>query len=638
MTAETTVLDLIGDARDFAASSYDSASRLISSAVSASGGFVTLQPRPLNFSATPPESVDDSSDPGEFGDGFTRPAGKPGSLDLEAVHLPTLPTFPSAPEALDTADLFDVSRPAFDIAGFSGTRPVVNTAVSLPEVPQLREYDDPETTPLDLRDMPSVTPPRFDRQGVTVSNPGEAPDLSTAYKARLTEVVPQLRDWVESYADQWITKYAPQYHTAMAALEAKIAGGLSGGTAMSDAIEQQIFDRAVSRSEEERVNMDLEASESFARRGYDLPPVALHAQLARNREIVARATSAAARETAIERARLEHQHVQFVMQLSSSIRDAVRGQVLNYAGLLAQLNGQAIQDAQTFAGYMGEVYRLMVTRAELDLRHLGTLAEIYETELKSALADLEIYKIEMEAAKTKKDAELADVGVWEKKIAAQETRINLYLGELRGVAEKLNAERLKVEVFGQEVQAYTAQVQGKTAEFQAYRAAIDGDAAKVQAYAEEVRAYATGVEASRAKIQAESAMTEAGVQYNRNLISVFQAELDAWTKELDAEGRRFTSSSEAYRARLDRYKAKLETQIALRRDQYEADRLDLQAATTKVDSDTRIAMTQGQLFQERIGLIARTAMAGAQAHGEMAGAAVSAQNTMVNLVNETLNG
>jgi hypothetical protein len=534
--------------------------------------------------------------------------------------------------------LFQFSRPAFDVGGFTGTKPNVNTDVEFPSAPTLREYDDPETTPLDLRDMPAVTAPRFDRGGLTISNPGLPPEAAEAYKVRLSEVVPQLRDWVDSYTDQWIARYAPQYHTAMATLEAKIAGGMAGGTAMSDAIEQQIFDRAVSRSEDERVNLDTEAAESFARRGYDLPPVALATSLARNREAVARAASAAARDTAIERAKMEHQHVQFVMQLSNSIRDAVRGQVLTYAGLLTQLNGQAIQDAQAFAGLMLDAHRLLQARTELDLRHLSTLADIYETELKSALADLEIYKLEMEAAKTKKDAELADVSVWEKKISAQETRVNLYLGELRGVAERLNAERLKIEVFGQEVQAYTAQVQGKSAEFQAYRAAVDGDVAKVQAYAEEVRAYGAGVDAGRAKVQAESAMTEAGVQYNRNLIAVFDAELNAWTRELDAEGKRFESSVEAYRARLARYKEKLDAQIALRRDQYEADRLDLQAATSRVDSDTRIVMTQGQLLQERLKLIAQTAMSGAQAHGEMAGAAVSAQNTMINLVNETLNG
>lgn len=512
----------------------------------------------------------------------------------------------------------------------------MDTDIEFPDAPQLQEYEAPETTALSLRDTPTVTVPTFDPQ-VSVTNPGDAPDLATSYRNRLNEAIPQLRDWVETYADAWIDKYAPQYHTAMAALEAKIADGYAGNTALPDDVEQQIFDRGVSRAEAERANLDSEAAERFSRRGYRLPPVALASQLARNQELVARSAADVAREVAIKRAELEHQHVQFVMQLSSSIRDAMRGQVLQYASLLVNLNGQALQDAQQLTAVMSDAYRLLVERARLDIDHLRILADVFETQMKAALADIEVFKIEMEAAKTRKDAELADVEVWSKKIDAQNTRINLYLAQLKAITEQVGIERLRVDIFGQEVSAYAALVGAKEAEFGAYRAAIQGDEAKVSAYTEQVRAYGATVDAARTKVQAESAITDVNVQYNRNLIDIFQAELEGWKTQVSAESDRVRTNSDVYRAALDRYRTRISAQVDDNRLRYDASRLDLEARRAQTEADVRTLLAQADLLSKRVQLIAQTAMSGAEAHGSMASSAVSAQNTMVNLVNETVN-
>lgn len=636
MTAEATVNDIITDARSFADDSYDAASSLVQSAQSASTSSVSLTPRRLYFTAPDPVSLDHDENPGNFEDGFTIPAGKPEVPLLETLHIPELPDFPDAPDTLDTSGLFQFDRPAFDLAGFTKTAPDVDTDITFPNAPVLQEYEAPETSELDLRATPSVTAPVFD-PGVTISTPEDAPDFVAAYKTRITDAVPQFRDWVETYSDAWIDRYAPEYHTALAKLESKIADGYEGNTAMPDAVEQQIFDRGVSRAEQERGSLDSEAAERFSRRGYTLPPVALSSQMAANQRAVARNAADVSRDLAIRRSELEHQHVQFVMQISSSLRDAMRNQVMQYANLLVTVNGQALQDAQQVGALMTEAYRFMFERARLDHEHLKTLAAVYETELKSALIDLEIFKVEMEAAKTRKDAELADVEVWAKKIDAQNTRINLHLAELRAITERVGVERLRVDIFGQEVSAYTALTNAKESEFGAYRAAISGDEALVSAHSEKVRAYGIETDAARTKIQAESALTDVGVQYNRNLIDVFKAELSGWLGELDAEGKRFDGSTSSYRSRLDLYKTRLSAQLDEQRSVFDSSKLDLDAQRSQVDADLKVMLAQADLLSQRIGLIANTAMAGASAHADMASSAVSAQNTMVNLVNETVN-
>jgi len=638
MSSEETVTEIINSAREFANASYENAADLINSAQTAAMGFSYVNPRPLRLNTDAVGSLDETLRPGRFGDSFKKPWGRPEfNDDLQTIPIPTLPDFPDPPPELNTEGLFDIDRPALDFGGFEGTNPDINLDVQFPAKVEVREYDAPETTELQLRDTPEVTVPTFDPD-LDYQMPGEAPDVTPQYRIDVENSVAQFRDWVETHTDAWVLKHNPKYYEAMDQLEAALQRGYEGNTAMPDSVERQLFDRGVERAEAQRVQMDDEASERYARRGYKIMPVALGGQLARNQEVVARATADVAREVAIERAKLEHQHVQFVMQLSSAIREGIRGNVIQYAGVLLQTNQQAMEFAKHVGDYILETYRLTLDRARLQFDHMRTIAAIYETQMKAALADIEVFKIEMEAAKARKDAELADVDVWTKKIDAENTKINLYLAELRGVSEQLNAEKLKIDVFGEEVSAYTALVQAKSAEFSAYKAAIDGDAALVDAYSQQVRTYSAQVDAARTKVQAESAASSAVVEYNKGLIDIFRAELSGYTADIDAEAKRFDASSDAYRSSLDAYKTHLTSKIEELKLEYDRSRLELQAAIAQNESDVKIAMNNAQLFTERMKLRANTTMAGATAFGDMGAAGVAAQNTMVQLVNETLNG
>lgn len=636
MSAEATVEDIINDARNFANESYDSATDLIDSAWNAAQGTVLLDPRALQFATSPDDPISAVA-PGLFDDGFRPPITRPDAPSLETFYLPQTPGFPDEPDALDTSELFQFNKPVFDLGGFDGTIPVLNIDYTYPDAPDLTEYPDPVTTPLDLRDTPDIDAPTF-QNNVTIHDPGDSPELVDPYLSTLEDAAPAFRAWIETYADSWLNQYAPEYHTAMAQLETALARGYDGNTALPDAVEQQIFDRAVSRSLDEQDRMDQETVNTFKKRGYKVPPISMFGALNANSQVVAQTASAAARETAIERAKMENQHVQFVMQLSSSVRDGMRGQILQYSNLLLNINGQAIDHAKTVASLLAETYRMLVTRAELDLRQTETLAKIFETEMKSAMADLEIYKIEMEGAKTKKDAELADVSVWAKKIDAQNTKINQYLAELKGISEKAGIEQLKLTQFGEEINAYTAQVKAKDSEFGAYKAAISGDTALVDANMQVVRSYGINVDAQKTKLDAEVAVSDSIASYNRNLTDVFKSELGAYETDVRAETSRLSGNIDVQKIALDRYSTVLRGEVDTLRIGYDKERLDLEAARAQLNGDVRTLLAQGQIFQRQLALRAQTAMSGATAFGSMASSAVSAQNTMVSLVNETLNG
>lgn len=636
MSSETTLQEIIDEARAFAETSYASAADLVSNAQASAQGFTLLTPRILNFSTEDMPDLDPHLAPDVFVDAYVKPGEFPEIGTLETIPVPDLPSFPDAPEDFDSSGLFDFQRPAFDIGDFDGQRPQVDLDATFPDAPTVPEYDEPDSIDVQLRDMPQITPPTFEAD-TSVELPDLPEDFAAAFRVDVRSAVPEFRDWVESYTQAWMARHAPNYGEAMAQLQAAIERGMEGNTAMPDAIEAQIFGRGVDRAEAERARLDAEASERFARRGYKLPPLALAGQLARNQASVARAAADVAREVAIERARLEHQHVQFVMQLSSSILDSIRNQAIQYAGLLLQINGQAIDYAARLGQLSVETYSKLIERARLSFDHMRTLATIYETELKSALADVELFKVEMEAAKLRKDIEATDVDIWKSKIDAANMRINLYLAELKGVSERLGVEKMRIDIYGQDIAAYASLVQAKTAEFNAYRAAIDGDKAMVDAYTSEVQAYRSRVDAEGTRVRAQAVATDAIASYNRNIVDTFRAEVAGYSAEVDAESKRFASSVDRYQAQLEAYKTDLESQISQLRVGYDKERLDLETKRAQLEADVRTMVAQGELFSEQIKLRANTAMAGATAMSGMGEAAVGAQNTMIELVNQTLN-
>lgn len=637
MSSEATLQQIIDEARAFADSSYNAAAALVSNAQASAQGFSLLTPRILNFSTDALADLDPRLAPEAFTDVYLRPGEFPEVAALETVPVPDLPTFPDPPPEFDASGLFDFPRPVFDFGDFDAQRPDVDLDVTFPTLPPIQEHEAPDTVAVELRDRPAITVPTFEAD-THVDMPDLPADFAANFRIDVASSIPEFRDWVETYTQAWLDRHAPNYTSAMEALQAAIARGLEGNTAMPDSVEDQLFQRGVDRAEAERARLDAEAEQRYAKRGYKIMPLALAGQLARNQEAVARAAADVAREVAIERARLEHQHVQFVMQLSDGLLNAVRGQAIQYSGILLQVNGQAVDYAARLGQLSVETYNKLLERARLAFDHVKTLALIYETELKSAMADIELYRLELDAAKLRKDIEAIDVDIWKSKIDAANLRINLYLAELKGISEQLNVEQMRIDVYGKDIAAFSALVQAKAAEFQAYRAAIDGDKALVEAYASQVDVYRAQVEASGVRVRAQATATEAVASYNRNIVDTFRAEVQAYGTEVDAESKRFSSSVERHRAQLEAYKTDIEAQISELRIGYDKERLDLEARRAQLDADVRTMIAQGELFSEQIKLRATTAMAGATAMSNMGEAAIGAQNTMIELVNQTLNG
>ena len=633
MATEDTVSDIITDSRNYAESTYDLAIEITGQAMSAAAGFSYPEEFPFQFNSEDLTEPTFPIPPSGFGDNYNVVATIDSLSGLDEIYVPEIPIFPTAPTPLDTSTLFDFERPVYDIPPFSESAPDIDTDITVPTAPTINAIDAPVVTVPSLPEVPDITIPTFDEEFEGIDPPA-IEDLAQRYIDEHDSILPEFKDFVESNVAGWVSDYAPEYHDALAKLEAKISNDMDGGTAMSDAIEQAIFDRAKDRAETERTRLDKEVVLQASKRGFSILPGSTLCGLKHNQQLTAENVSNAAIEVSIERARLEQQHIQFVMEMSNQIRNYMVGAFLQYAGILLNTNQQAMTYSKDIVEAVVEEYNAILKVYDLKMRLYEVLARVYEVRVKSALAELEEYKISVEAAKLEMEVEKLEVDVYAQQINAQKSLVEMYATQLRAVITEAELEKLKVEIFESQVNTYLSQIKGKVAEFEVYKSAISGDEARVDAYAAVVNAYRAEVAAAGTKIDAEKAISQVNIANNNNIIDQYKAELAGYIAEVDAEGKRFDSSTRAYITGLEAYRAELNAELETYKIKYEKSKLDLDATIAEYQGETGRRIKVSELFQEHIRLQAQTALGASQVASSVAGAALNATNSMVSIAAE----
>jgi hypothetical protein len=631
MTIDDTVNAIIADSRSFAQESFDAAIALTNDAVNEADASATFNEPAFSANIADFERPSTPSDPGIFTGQFFRPDSEPTRPVFQPIYVPDIPDLEAAPTPLDTSNLFTIPRPDFIVPDFTDVAPDINTTFDFPESPTVVFPDAPVQSEIEVPDAPQLTLPKFGFS-FTEADPDALGDLSASYEQAFNQAVPQLRAALETQMEVLIDRFAPEYHTALARLEAKIEAGMDGGTAMSENVEQSIFDRARYRAEEEYSAAMKDMERQISSRGFPMPPGLLNELTVQVRVKMAKDVVAAATDVAIERARLEQQHAQFIMQVSATLRQSMLNAMLQYSAQLLEINSQALQFSRELNQFAVEVYNLNLQRYQALVQVYRTRAEVYETELKSALADMQAFELEIQAVKLRKDIEQQDFQIYVEKIRAQSTKIDLYRAQLEGVSTEAGVQRLRIELYGEKVRAHSLLVQAKEAEFGAYRSALEGDMAKVQAHAEEVRAYQARVQAFEAQAGVEQTRAQVGLESNRNIAAVYESDIRRYLADVDVEKAVFEGDLREYLAAVDKYKTDLAAELDILRARQANEELELRADLSRYDGKLRSAIEKANLRKTLIDIRARTSVAAADVLNTMAAATLQSQNTMVQLV------
>ena len=481
-------------------------------------------PTPPNFefnnlptgNVTAPSSVN-------FGDVSELRAPSIESIDIDSVDTDEIPTFnssigsitlPAPPGAIDLSAKPD--------------RPKLN-AIIIPGAPEIVQPD--------LGDLIAINIPTF-RFPELPTFDGTAPTID--FVAPSTTLI-----WAE-----------PVYaSTNLTDIQARVKAMLGGGTGLPAAVEAALFDRARGREDVLGLKARQEAFDTFAGRGFTMPPGMLAAQVNAVIEDNRLKASAINRDILTQSAQWEIENLRFAVQQGIALE-----------GTLIAMFQQMAQRAFEAARYRVEaevsIFNAKVGLFNAQQNAYQVAASVYKTRLEGALAVLEVFKAEIQAQQAIGQLNEQTVKVFQAKLEATRNQVEIYKATMEGVRAQSDVNKNEIEAYKADVSAYAEGIQAQKVIFDAYDSQIKGELGKTQIIEAESRAFAATVQAydSRSNIKVKNLQVK---------IEAMQAATSRFSARADMERSRVTSQlgvvqarAEAYRADIGRFSAELNAQTS----------------------------------------------------------------------------
>lgn len=510
---------------------------------------------------------------------FTLPGGEPAALsdtlpditiDDFAVGVPTT-TFPTAPTLT---------------FGAAPTIPAIGT-ITVPSAPMVTMPDAP--TYLSLS---TVTFGGLDIHADWLTKLETIPELTLASPTPYSYIA------------------GPEYSSALLdGLKAVLVDRLTGGSGLTPAVEQAIWDRARSRETQLGLANEAEIMRASEAMGFQLPAGVLAVQLREARQNYYDKLSTLSRDVAIKQAELEQENLKQTIAAGMDLE----GKLIDYSYKLEELT---FQTAKAYADNAIQVYNAAVEGYKALLSGYQTYAGAYKTIIESELAKVEVYKAELSGEQTKASINNTLVQQYKAQIEASMAQVEIFKAQVGAAQTLVQLEQAKIGAAGEQIRAYVAQVNAETSKVEAYKVGVQAESAKVEVYRAQTQAYSAKAgaqaERARAEISRYSALTQAK-----------SLEWDGWKAKIAGETARIQALSTQSSVLVDGFKAgaaATEAQGTLNArvwesniKQYEAGQ-QLAIQTAKVNGDFAIQTNNARLD---------AAKAGAQVYAQLTSSAYS---------------
>lgn len=264
-------------------------------------------------------------------------------------------------------------------------------------------------------------PPAFSASYHGPGNPPVAPDVKNIFDDAYLNADPVTMAALTAAMNAFLAAYAPDYTAAMTQLQSSVITGMTTGKAIEDSVEQAMYNMAAQRIESEGYGRVLESKNLLKKRGYELPQIYFNAIANAIAKEIADRLAQSATEVTVERAKLELQHKQFCMQLSSQIENFIMNSMVQFAQIVASLKEYALKFATAAADAAAKTYdvevdlfkaRIQAAVAELtgavDANKATLEAYIakVEAKLKQSEQQLEYQKLKLDASTTVFEADV----------------------------------------------------------------------------------------------------------------------------------------------------------------------------------------------------------------------------------------
>lgn len=437
--------------------------------------------------------------------------------DLDVGDMDALPDAP----ALIPINLPDAPGP---ISVPAPTRPSIDTTVTLPDAPSVVLPELEQLLAITIPDFVFPVLPDFD---------GVPPDPSAI-------TVPNVFiNWAEpTYASE-----------VMDDLQEQVREMMAGGTGLPPAVEDALFSRARERLDAETNKAVQEAHETWAGRGFSMPPGMLAKAVSVAQQEGRLKKAELNRDILVEAAKWEIENIRFAVQQGMALEQLTMNLFENTAKRLFEV-------ARFQAESQIKVFDAQVSLFNAQNAAFNTLAQVYKTKLDGALAKLQAYKTAIEGQALIGQINTQKVEVYKARLQAVMSNVEVYKAMMQGAQVRADAIKTQLEAYKADVQVFAEQINAEKVKFDAYETQVKAETAKAGMLDAQARAYASTIQglASKADIRAK------GVQLRMDAAKVhvqkFLANVDGYKAELDAALKEAGFVTEVFRSRVDAWRAK----------------------------------------------------------------------------------
>lgn len=527
----------------------------------------------------------------------------PNTLDLPAPAAPDMTPQISAPPAQNWP-----------------TAPVIES-VSLPDAPTFERID-PPVKPVVSTDLTVPDAPALELPGLPVLDVISIPAFVAPTLPTFNEVAPSFSAAAPNTSIEWAEPvYASEnFDEALAVLQRMRIGG----TGLTPAIEQQIFERGRARLDRATAKAVAELHDNYAGRGFVAPPGQLQAALAAVHEEGQMQVSALSRDVLVQAKEIEVENLRFAVTNGLAAEQ-----------ILVNLFSNAVQRSFEMARFSVEsalaLYNTQVNIFNALMQAFQTKAAVFKTLTDAALAALEQQRLVLEAARVRGELNQQKVAVYSEQVKATLSQVELYKARLQGVQAQADIAKTIFDGYRAEVQGFGEVMNARKTEADIFKTRMDGETSRIQLGQAQASIFNSLVTAEATKVNAWRDVQQVEISRVQAIASAFGNTIQGFQAEVQRANAKVQAVLELKKTNLQADSVRHNAVIETARAQLGMGQLALQSNVAKANASIELLRVDITRLSQQSELRARTLQAMGQMTATLAGGAMAAQHVQAQI-------
>lgn len=403
-------------------------------------------------------------------------------------------------------------------------KPAIDTAVDLPSAPVVVLPDMDPMLPITIPDFVFPTLPDFN---------DTPPDASAL-------VVPNVFiNWAE-----------PKYESELLDdLMLQVRSMMAGGTGLPPAVEDALFSRARERLSAETKRAVQEAFDTWAGRGFTMPPGMLTKAVNVAQEEGRLKAAELNRDILVEAAKWEIENIRFAVQQGMALEQLTQNLFENMAKRLFEV-------AKFQAESQINVFNAQISLFNAQNQAFNTLAQVYKTKLDGALSKLQAYKTAIEGQALIGQINTQAVEVYKAKLQGITANVDVYKAMMDGAKVRAETIKTQLDAYRADVQVFAEQINAEKVKFDAYETQVKAETAKAGMLDAQARAYASTIQALASKADIKVKGVQIKMDAAKVHVQKYLADVDGYKAQLSAAMQEVGFVTDVFKARVDAWRAK----------------------------------------------------------------------------------